>query len=32
LTGQGGFRLDELKGYDMYCHATHLELLAVLKR
>ncbi len=32
LTGQGGFRLDDLNGYDMYCHATHLELLAFLKR
>ncbi len=32
LIGQGGFKLDVLKGYDMYCHATHLELLAVLSR
>ncbi len=32
LTGQGGFKLNDLKGYDMYCHATHLELLAVLSR
>ncbi|MFH2131402.1 MAG: methyltransferase domain-containing protein [bacterium] len=32
LTGRGGFTLDDLTGYDMYCHATHLELLAVLSR
>ncbi|NQU65527.1 MAG: methyltransferase domain-containing protein, partial [SAR324 cluster bacterium] len=32
LTGQGGFKLDILKGYDMYCHTTHLELMAVLSR
>jgi 23S rRNA (uracil1939-C5)-methyltransferase len=32
LVEQGGFKLDDLKGYDMYCHATHLELMAVLSR
>ena len=32
LAEQGGFKLDALKSYDMYCHATHLELLAVLSR
>jgi 23S rRNA (uracil1939-C5)-methyltransferase len=32
LTGQGGFELVEMKGYDMYCHATHLEAMAVLVR
>ncbi len=32
LTGGGGFTIVELRGYDMYCHATHLELLVVLQR
>ena len=27
-----GFQLSQLKGYDMYCHSTHLELMAVLSR
>lgn len=32
LTGSDGFQIVDLKGYDMYCHATHLEALAVLQR
>ena len=32
LTDLGGFKLDSLQGYDMYCHTTHLELMAVLSR
>lgn len=32
LTIDGGFSIDDIKGYDMYCHSTHLELLAVLSR
>jgi len=32
LLQPGAFTLADLKGYDMYCHATHLELMAVLTR
>lgn len=32
LIHEHGFKLNLLKGYDMYCHSTHLELLAVLQR
>lgn len=32
LVHEHGFRLTTLNAYDMYCHSTHLELLAVFQR
>ena len=32
LQKTGGFLLEKLTAYDMYCHSTHLELLAVFHR
>ena len=32
LIEKGGFRLEWLKAYDMYCHSSHLETLALLVR
>ncbi|MDH5559653.1 MAG: RsmD family RNA methyltransferase [Deltaproteobacteria bacterium] len=32
LIEKGGFQLKWLKAYDMYCHSSHLETLALLER
>lgn len=32
LTQEGRFKIRRLTGYDMYCHSTHLEALAILQR
>ncbi|MCP4755743.1 MAG: class I SAM-dependent RNA methyltransferase [Proteobacteria bacterium] len=32
LRSRDGFHVSKVTGYDMYCHSTHLEVLAVLAR
>lgn len=32
LVNEYGFEMTDLKGYDMYCHSTHLEALAIFRR
>lgn len=32
LVTEQGFEMTDLKGYDMYCHSTHLETLAIFRR